>query len=276
MDQALTYDLAFRVGQRRPRTPPEIIFIIAEHHLPKVSEKLQQLIEGENDNIQAYLEDDTSTFSFPYPDLFGKRSFGYSNCGYVTIEAEKAYFRLPLRPDPWTYRTSLSISLLIKALQSFFTEDQWSGSKQDTILLLLCDRNRAGGHGHSVGGWVSQRVMAWLKNYVKDTSSNLDFNDRVPIHPAVIQAQQATWYAINPPDMQRYGSPWEIRSHVYENGAFILTCSGNACDLGVYPSDYSGRESELISLNCHNLDTDCQQLTLFAGLAKICELARSS
>jgi hypothetical protein len=277
MKLALTYDLAFTVGQRRPYTPPEIIFIVEESRLPEVVTRLQQVIERQASDISDYLEIDTSVFSFPFPDLLGKRSLGYRSCGYVTIEAGKAYFRLPLRPYPWTYRTSLTISLLAKALQIPFGEYREGERKQDVILMVMCEKSRTAGGGHSTGGWVSQRVLRWLKAYATKVAPGYGRGYDVPMHPLVIQAQQATWHAINTSDMQKYGSPQEIRSRVYDDGSFFLKCSGNACDLGVYPCDYSDRnDSELISFGSHNLDTAQQQLTLLAGLAKICELARSS
>lgn len=237
-----------------------------------IIEKLQVEIERSDSYIRAYLEDDTSVFTFPFPDLFGKRGFGYRSCGYVTVDAGKAYFRLPLRPYPWTYRTALTISLLTKVLRSLVTKDQWNGSNQDMILMVLCDRGKAGGHGHALGGFVSQRVLAWVKSYAEKTNDR----DSIAIHPAIIQAEQATWHTINPPDMQKYASRFNIRSKAYQSGAFILTCFGDACDVGVYPSNYSGNEAGLITLDSHNLDTDCQQLTLLAGLAKLCQLVRSS
>ena len=275
MDQTLTYDLAFATGQRRPRVDPEIIFIIAEQHLPKVIRRLQLVIERHSDYIRDYLEDDISAFAFPLPDLFGNRSFGYRDCGYVAIEDAKVYFRLPMRPYPWTYRSSLSIDLLTKALLSPFVEDLGSGRKQDMGLRMLCDRKRVAGHGHSVGGWICERVMVWLKDYAKDKVVGHSSLKSAPMHPAVIQAQQATWHAINVPEMKKYASPKDIASRVYEGGSFILKCFGDACDVGVYPGRWSSG-SGLIELQDHNLDTTEQQLTLLAGLAKLCQLSRES
>ena len=43
--------------------------------------------------------------------------------------------------------------------------------------------------------------------------------------------------------------------------------------MGVYPDGIS-QGIEMRDLQCHNLDGAVQQLTLLAGLAKLCQLAR--
>lgn len=56
----------------------------------------------------------------------------------------------------------------------------------------------------------------------------------------------------------------------------MLGCFGNACDIDIYPDHTCGEMDEpYVRFSCHNLDTAAQQMTLLAGLAKLCELARA-
>lgn len=273
---ALTYKLAFQVGHACPPTAPEIIFIVDEQHFTETVQQLQLVITRSATHITAYLGEDETFFTLPFPDLFGKISFGYSDCGYVTNDSGKIYFRVPLRPHPWTHRCALTITLLARVFDSLSVNNDLDDIRQEIILMLLCDRSRLSGCGHSVGGWVSKRVMTWLKNYAAGQFLDLKNDDRILMHPAVIQAQQAAWLAVNEADMYEYANSQHITSRVYGSGAFIMTCFGNACDLGVYPSDYTGEEAGLIDLASHNLDTPEQQLTLVSGLAALCQLVRDS
>lgn len=137
--------------------------------------------------------------------------------------------------------------------------------------MTICE---PGGHGHSVSGWLSQDVMAWLKNYAKDKVDTNSFMQVAPMHPEVVYAMRSVWYAISTPERRPYAdaaSGW-----VRENGAFSLNCFGDACDLSIYPDSYNGENYVSVEFGCHNLDSADQQLTLLAGLAKICELAREA
>ncbi|MDD5430760.1 MAG: hypothetical protein PHP03_00845 [Candidatus Pacebacteria bacterium] len=56
-----------------------------------------------------------------------------------------------------------------------------------------------------------------------------------------------------------------FRSHNY-NGHLHFDCPGNACGLDFEEEEFSG----------HNTDTPAQQITLLAGLAKLCDMARET
>jgi hypothetical protein len=89
--------------------------------------------------------------------------------------------------------------------------------------------------------------------------------------PAVVTAMRHAWRATARESWQEYVD--ECKGRIFQRGAFILDCFGNACDVGVYPSEFRTDETSH-TISCHNLDTAEQQLTFLAGLAKLCELTR--
>ncbi len=54
-------------------------------------------------------------------------------------------------------------------------------------------------------------------------------------------------------------------------------CPGDACDVSIYPDQIYGDAlgTKSVRFACHNLDSAAQQITLIAGIAKLCELARN-
>lgn len=277
MDRAHTYDLAFVAPKRRPRTAPEIVFIINERYMPEVVERLHKLTGRFFGYANAQLGEDNAGFMLPIPDLFGNKEFGYRNCGYWTTEDGEVHLRLQLRPYPWTLCCSLSIFMLVRALGFPFEEGcRQSNRVQDVALLTNADRY-SGGYGHAVTGWISGDILGWLKDYAKNKVRELGIMEAAPMHPDVIRAQQAAWHAISNPEMKKYAGKCYIHGWVRDSGAFTMNCFGDACDLSVYPDQISeGEMRRSVELGCHNLDNADQQLTLLAGLAKICQLARES
>ena len=276
MDQTHIYDLAFVSPKRRPRTPPEIVFIIDERHLPEVSDRLHKVTERFDGFISAYLGPDGAPLTLPIPDLFGNKEFGFGKCGYWIIEGGEVHFHLQLRPYPWTHYCSLTIFALTKALGFPFETVTGTNRQQDVGLLTLCDLGRSSGYGHAVGGYLSSTVHEWLKKYAKGEEKMRGIIEATPMHPEVIRAQQAAWHAISTEHKRKYASRSHIYGWVHDSGAFSMNCFGDACDLSVYLDGLLERAGGPIELGCHNLDNPDQQLTLLAGLAKICQLARES
>lgn len=281
MDQTLTYDLAFVGPSRRPRTAPEIVFIIDERHLPETVDRLHFLHGRFYDYINKYLGKDEATLALPIPDLFGRREFGFAKCGYWTIEDGKVWFRMQLRPYPWTHYNALTIFLLTKSLGATFTNEAESNQEQDVSVMTITELGRTAGYGHATGGWLSARVIEWLRTYAKANQQPMGIiSDAAPMHPEVIRAQQAAAGAMI--IERKYGyraSSRQIYGWIRTSGAFSMNCYGDACDLGVYPDqihDDGDPMHHSVELGCHNLDNADQQLTLLAGLAKICQLARES
>ena len=278
MNQTLTYDLSFVSPLRRPRKAPEVVFTIEERHLEEVIDRIHKIKDRFLGYANDYLGGDDFDFSLPIPDLFGNKEFGYRDCGYWTIEDGSVHFRLPLRPFPWTHYNSLTIFILTKALGFPFEVEPGSNRVQDAALMVIAERDRSAGYCHAVGGWISEDVLNWLKSYAQANIQPIGIiSNAAPMHPEVIRAQQAAAGAMI--SSKKYGyraSSRQIYGWIRDSGAFSMNCYGNACDLSVYPDRYLGEGCESVELGCHNLDNADQQLTLLAGLAKICQLARES
>lgn len=269
-----TYDLAFVAPNRRPFAPPEIVFIVDERHMDEIVTRLSKVVCAFNNCADAYLPDTEASFNLPTPDLFDNKEFGYRNCGYWTIENTKVHLRFPLRPDPWAMYCTLSIFMLVKALDSPFAEAAPSNRTQDVSLLTLCELGRFGGYGHAIGGWFSENILRWLREYAQGKVRAFGILEAAPMHPEVIRAMQATWHNIATGELKQYASSREVYGWIRENGSFSLNCFGDACDIGIYPDQWLDEGCELVEFGCHNLDTAYQQLTLLAGVAKLCQLAR--
>lgn len=275
MDQTHIYDLAFVSPKRRPQRAPEIVFIINERHLPELIVRLNLTTKRFGKYIDAYLGRDTSALTLPIPDLFGRQEFGFGNCGYYTIEGGKVYLRLRLEPRSKTAYCSLTIFVLTNALSYPFEESVGSNRQQDVTLIVSCVLNRPAGYGHAAGGWLSSNVHQWLKDYAQEQMQLHGFPAGAPMHPKVVKAMQDAWRAISSSDTWKHAKR-DIYGGVRANGSFALNCFGNACDLSVYGDTWLDEGCEMIELGCHNLDHSTQQLTLLAGLAKICQLTRES
>jgi hypothetical protein len=276
MDQFHTYDLAFVTPRRHPRTVPELVFIIDEVHLPEAIDRLHKITNQLTEYARKYLGKDDTTFTLPIPDLFGNKEFGYGKCGYWSLENNKIHLRLQLRPYPSTHYCSLTIFMLTRAFGFPFEDGARSNRQQDVELMTMSEVGRSGGYGHAVGGWISEDVLKWLEVYTRDKVRSLGIIEAAPMHPEVLQAQQAAWSAISSPKMQQYASSRNIYGWVRGNGSFSLNCFGDACDLSIYPDHWLGEGCGSVQFGCHNLDSADQQLTLLVGLAKICQLARES
>ena len=276
MDQTHTYDLAFVAPQRRPRTAPEIVFIIGKQHLPEVIDRLPRMIRRFRGQIDAYLDDDDTDFTLPIPDIFNNQEFGYKRCGYWTVEGDSVHLRLQLRPYPWTSYCALTLFILTRVLAVPFEDQPTSNRVQPLDLQTSCEYRDAG-YGHAIGGYVSAEVITWLRSYAAGKVRRLGIIEAAPMHPEVISATQAAWYAVSQPNLRKYASNRAIYGWIREEGAFSINCFGDACDLSIYPDAIGFRwDGYPVTLSCHNLDSANQQLALLAGLAKICQLARAS
>lgn len=266
-----TYDLAFVGSMRRPRAVPTIVFSIDTHHLPELIDRLHKTADISLRREDAYVGT-RKGFTLPTPDLFEKRIFGFGACGECTIVHNTVRLAVRLEPDVQAHYASLTISVLTDILSTPFEKARGSNRVQPIYLATRCKTGEP--YGHAVSGWVSNTVTEWIAKYAAEASEHGNLT-RV-MHSHVVRAMQATWLSLAPHELKKYArSPHSFfYGHANNDGRFSLTCFGDACDLSIYPDQLS--EGALVtSLGCHNLDTEIQQLTLLAGFAKLCELARA-
>ncbi len=263
---ARLYDLSFVSPSRRSSGKPQLVFTFARKYLSECIDRLAKL-EDQVD-VKAYCGRDTR-FSLPVPDLFGNTEFGYGGCGLMTDSGDEVSLLLELS-EAHLHNTTLTIGLLTHTLLGDFADEAKNSNRMQQVdLETSCTH---GLHGHSVGGYISGQVREWLrKQWHKGPNDN--WMHWAPMPKEVITAMRQTWSSLASKDLRRWAS--NCGGSITEDGRFILNCFGNACDLAIYPDNMAADEYDSVRFSCHNLDGARQQLTLLAGLAKLCELARA-
>lgn len=265
-----TYDLAFRTAKEAKQKQPEIVFIIEEQYLELVYDRLAVLNSRFMNLAHTYFDGKVDTFISPKTDLFG--GFGYGDCGYVTKNGDEAQLHIPLRSGHRMLEATYTIHILAMVLAVPFDEERQSNRDQQVSLETRADRYSRAGWGHMLAGYVGPSLIRWLQRYGSDHRDGIDSFWSAPLPEEVLQAMQITWRAITEGSYKRYAD--EIRGRISHEGRFLMTCFGNACDISIYPDQWIHDDCEHVRFACHNLDNPDQQLTLLAGLAKLCELAR--
>lgn len=250
---------------------PQIVFSFKEKALDELNTRLYELADYYTEHAREYCNSEV-TFSLPAPDLFGRIEFGYGKCGFVTKTDGGIDLRIELGRGVRLYHSTLTIHLLTRAFRTFAESIEFSNRQQQLDLETLCDHKRSVGYGHAVGGYVWPALSSWL---CRQGERLPDDYHRLPAPQEVLSAMQATWHTVTPRKLKKYAS--HCRGEIRQNGTFMLECFGNACDIAVYPDLIGNRklDEEPTEFSCHNLDNAYQQITLLAGLAKMCELARA-
>jgi hypothetical protein len=155
--------------------------------------------------------------------------------------------------------TLLSIFLNILD-QNALPQDLHSKRKQ---LISIITTTGYGFYGCSINCKISRCLCQWISKSFKP-----DFEE------LIIKAMRKVYYHMHQEqDSDEYMRKYYFRFDLRENGRFHLDCPGNACGLDPSHMDMGGID-EGFELSPHNTDTPSQQLTLLAGLAKICDLYR--
>lgn len=268
-DMRLRYDLSFVSPGKRPPTKPRIVFTIKAEHLGEIERRLRMLAAHWHDHAVGYCYPEAS-FTFPVHDLFGNLEFGYGRCGFVTIEDDMAHFHVELGRGTRLYCCTLAMKLLAQALAMPVDGGRFSNQLQQVDLEMRCDRFDPCGYNHAVGGYVSSRMTGWLREQARKMPEG---SRSISVPEDVVRAMRATWCAVSKSDAKRWAR--ECCGRIMRDGRFGLECFGNACDLAIYPDGTCGRmDDPQVRFSCHNLDTAAQQVTLIAGLAKLCQIAR--
>ena len=259
------YELSFVSLGRRPRTNPRIVFTTKAEYLTELNRRLYALTYHWQKHADDYCRSDV-TFAYPSPDLFGHIEFGYGKCGFVNIDGSDARFEVELSKEK-LHCCSMTIKLLLMAL-TVPVDEKPSNQAQQIDVEMHCDHT-ASVYGHAVGGYVSSGMIAWLR----EQGNRLEKKGNTPLPEGVTQAMRQAWATICSDERRQWTR--ECGGYITPDGRFILVCFGNSCDLSIYPDQmYGDMTDSSIQFSCHNLDQADQQITLLAGLAKLCELAR--
>ena len=186
---------------------------------------------------------------------------------YVTLKDDVAELRMELGGGERLYHTTLTIHVLAEALSYAIDGEEHSNRIQQADIDSRCVRGE--GYGHALGGYVSSRVMSWLREQGKLSS------ETALAPPEIALAMRQAFKAVTLRKFHKLAKSCE--AVITTDGRFMLSCIGNACDLSIYPDNMTHEIDEFgVRVSCHNLDSPDQQITLLAGFVKLCELARQS
>lgn len=265
-DSLELYELSFVAPNRKRRTPPSLVFTIQQQFLAEVQDLLTRLVGQYEMHALQYCPRH-ATFRIPVADLFGNITFGYGQCGFAITRGTDVQMHVELRGGDAVFASTLTIHLLSIALALPFEDQKPSNRTQQIDLSTSCRGNDS--YGHAVHGYVSADLRRWL---IRQASMG-NGAAYAPLPPSISDAMRATWLAVAggvKPPKNLFGGT------ITPDGRFLLQCPGNACDIAIYPDHVSAYDDSVTAtrFSCHNLDDAHQQLTLLAGLAKMCELAR--
>jgi len=255
--QASQYELSFVGPDKALATKPKLVFAFADSKLQETVGRLKALAGKVGDSVDEYCGQSSA---FELPERRGR--IGYGGCGRVSVSDGIARIEIALAGGSYRFLCTSTIHLLGTVLWVPFSSPAPSNREQEINFSTICNNHSVVGHGHGVDGYVSGHLWSWIRGQAGSG-----------IPEEVVRAMRQAWRATAPGFAKKYSHHCSAVAH--EDGRFLLKCFGNACDLGVYPDAiWEGMGEKPVHFSCHNLDSAEQQLTLLAGLAKLCELAR--
>ncbi|HEC33052.1 MAG TPA: hypothetical protein ENI63_02205 [Candidatus Kaiserbacteria bacterium] len=271
MDYRQMYDISFVPSKGSKKKNPHIVFSMSERHLGVFQTKLDFIIKRFKGIDEEYFGICVE-FTQIHKDIFGNYTFGYDRCGYIDISEEEVYFHFELRDDINVNRISLTIWFMLLVLNNMLVDEEikQSNRRQFIEINTICKR---GMHGHSMSGTISLDLGKWLKKQGENIPDEGTFS-RAYL-PEVEEVMCHVWNKIRLGKIKK--NKKDFRAIISPDGRFSLVCPGNACDVSIYYDQLYGDVlgTRSVRFACHNLDTAIQQVTLLAGLAKLCELARN-
>lgn len=269
-DNTHVYDLSFVSPTRRAKTKPQIVFTLKPGYLDELIAVLHKAVRH-NENRVAWYCGSRVSFTQPSPDLFDNTEFGYEKCGFVTTDNSNVHLHIELAGDSQLDHVVLTLHILTKVLLILGHDGkQHSNLLQQLDLATSCDTGGSA-YSHAINGYASPRLTSWL---LAQGAKQPKGQDSIPVPKAVTTAMRRAWRAIVPDELKKYSR--ECYGYINRDGRFMLSCFGNSCEVAIYPDLLHGKIDEYpVQFGCHNLDNAHQQVTLIAGLAKLCELARN-
>lgn len=159
------------------------------------------------------------------------------------------------------YRETIAASATLTALTKLLKSWEWDNKNTSASLpqlLTVGTITKLDMHGGSLWGEVSSPLRHWLSLHSG--------------HDSIPEATQAMMAAHDKMFTLRDFDKHAFKLMVWEDGALMMDCPGNAC--GIHPDHHFRGEGEGYEFNCHNVDSSAQQLTLLVGLAAIHDKAR--
>lgn len=257
------FGFSFVAPNRKRQTKPQLVFTLNKKYWPELMSRLQRL--SARWEVGKYL-DTSVVFTLPEPDLFGNTEFGYRKCGFLTTKEDEVSLRVELSQEK-LFCITATIHLLTDALRVPYEHKSVGSNRSQQIdITTRCSLNST--YGHALSGYVSGEVRNWLRG----KGASIDAKNKTARAPfEIVVAMRQAWQAVVSKDSHRWAS--ECGARITNDGRFILDCMGDACDVAIYPDCFEG-EGGSVQFSCHNLDQARQQVTLLAGLAKLCELVR--
>jgi len=210
-----------------------------------------------------------------------QKGFGFDGAFREAFE-EKGYTVLSAPLSNKVLHTAVSVTFLLEILSNLpytfssvlnegasaddFPKDPHRNQLMQLVGFLRRDMTMAAA---PLGGAALPIFVDWVQKKIQEQHTHL---------PEVEEAMWLAWNAMSAKEfkVEKGKGPhphFHFRARLgEENGAFFLETLGNACDVST-TDWWHRREGEGHDLDCHNLDSPIQQMSLLAGLAKMHDLA---
>jgi hypothetical protein len=264
----LVYDLRFIASGSRD--VPELVLIVHEPHIALLEEQIGSFLASSGNQL---LE---TGVAFGDSDS----AFGYGPCAYRVRDKDcLEYHFLLLTGTASNISRTISIvmgtaSALVAKSEADNTSKSIAPNRSQMMTVFAARIPNLGLHSHPIAGWIAPAFRNWLSTLasrIEEKPAPLSYGK--PLPPLVREAMVLTWRAVARSRDKQWAT--DASARISEDGRFILSCFGNACDVAIYPDlDFGAEEGYTVRFDCHNLDTAEQQITLLTGIAALWELAQ--
>jgi hypothetical protein len=252
---------------------PEIFFEISNIHFDEFLSRVRVRVSSLDEHALLYFRNKVPKFSIP-TSKETNGLFGYGGCAGYCVNDSHVKLSIPMKSNRSLANYAMTLNVIVSCLFGDFATFSGSNKKQQSSIYLLT--RSSGGYAHGVEGYISEDTISWIQEYAKANT-----NTQQPLPSEVVEVMQAVFKKVCIKEVRKYVT--DAGGWIRKSGAFTLRCFGDSCDLSVYPDAFGWHEEEdkpanmpmgFVAFGCHNLDAAWQQLTLFAGFAKLYELTR--
>jgi hypothetical protein len=253
---------------------PEIFFEISVVHFAEFLSRVRTKVSSLDEHALLYFGKKVPKFVIPSAEEISGL-FGYGGCAIYSANESHVKLTIPMKSNKSLAKYTMTLHVIVSCLFVKFETFAGSNERQQSSIYLLT--NPSGGYAHGVEGYISEQTVVWIQEYAKAGT-----NTQQTLPPEVVEVMQAVFKKVCIKEVRKYAS--DAGGWIRKSGALTLRCFGDSCDLSVYPDAFGWQQQEdkpaempmgFVAFGCHNLDVGWQQLTLVAGFAKLCELARN-